>query len=84
MTHYFQDGFPIYGPVQYFSDSEKKIYLDPANCADCTLKQLQMSDLDNCGGQLIADGDAAVGKNTKLTESRKLILIRTENATLMI
>ena len=59
--------------MQYFSDSERKIYLDPANCDDCTLKQLQMSDLDNCGGQLIADGDAAIGKhkNKPLKKEKK-------------
>ena len=39
------DGFPLYGPMQYYSTSAKKIFLDAANCAqvaDCELRQLQV------------------------------------------
>ena len=52
------DGFPLYGPMQYFSPSSGKIYLNPENCDDCVLKQLEESDLDTCGGQEVADGNA--------------------------
>ena len=56
------DGFPLYGPMQYFSPSNEKIYLNPEdNCGDCVLKQLEESDLDTCGGIEIADGNADDG-----------------------
>ena len=55
------DGFPLYGPMQYFSPSSGKIYLNPENCDDCVLKQLEESDLDTCGGQEVADGNAEDG-----------------------
>ena len=55
------DGFPLYGPMQYFSPSSGQIYLNPENCDDCVLKQLEESDLDTCGGQEVADGNAADG-----------------------
>ena len=34
-----RDGFPIYGPMQYYSASEGKVYNDPSNCDDCELTQ---------------------------------------------
>ena len=33
------DGFPFYGPMQYYSASEGKVYNDPRNCDDCELTQ---------------------------------------------
>jgi hypothetical protein len=33
------DGFPIYGPVQYYSEAAGKIYLDPSGCDDCVLTE---------------------------------------------
>jgi len=56
-----KDGFPLYGPMQYYSASEGKMYLDPANCNDCVLMQLNNSEVDECGGIEVADGDATIG-----------------------
>ena len=33
------DGFPFYGPMQYYSAREGKVYNDPRNCDDCELTQ---------------------------------------------
>ena len=55
------DGFPIYGPMQYYSESENKIYMDPNNgCSDCELI-LMNHQRDTCGGLEVADGDADAG-----------------------
>ena len=56
------DGFPIYGPVQYYSESEGKVYIDPANCSDgCPLTRLDTTTLDVCNGIEVADGNADDG-----------------------
>merc|ERR1712227_779769 len=59
-----KDGFPIYGPMQYYSQDKGKIYTNKANCdADpsCQLRQLMNLQFDKCGGIEIEDGDAALG-----------------------
>ena len=55
------DGFPFYGPMQYYSASEGKVYKDPANCSDCELTQLNAYHTDVCGGIEVADGNAEEG-----------------------
>ena len=40
------DGFPIYGPMQWWSPSEELIYINPENCGDCVLRQLGNSEVD--------------------------------------
>ena len=47
------DGFPIYGPMQNYSPSMKKVFLD--GCADCELTQLSSEHTDVCGGVEVAD-----------------------------
>ena len=37
-----KDGFPIYGPMQYYSAPEGKVYIDPSNCDNCRLRQLMV------------------------------------------
>lgn len=49
------DGFPIYGPMQYYSESEGKVYIDPDQCSNCTLMQLNSRQTDACGGIEVAD-----------------------------
>ena len=44
------DGFAIYSPMQYYSASEGKVYIDESNCSDCTLMQLDSRHTDRCGG----------------------------------
>ena len=51
-----RDGFPIYGPVQNYSPSVKKVYL--GSCSDCILTELDSNMLDLCGGIEVADGDS--------------------------
>lgn len=51
-----RDGFPIYGPVQNYSPSLKKVYLE--SCSDCILTELDGNMLDLCGGIEVADGDS--------------------------
>ena len=41
--------------------SERRIYLNPDNCDDCVLKQLEQADLDTCGGRKVADGSEEDG-----------------------
>ena len=36
--------------MQYFSESEGKMYADPSACSDCVLKQLNNNETDFCGG----------------------------------
>ena len=55
------DGYPIYGPMQYWSPKEKQIYIDPANCSDCRLRQLNNNNVDVCGGVTVGDGSASDG-----------------------
>ena len=55
------DGFPFYGPMQYYSAREGKVYNDPRNCDDCELTQLNAFHTDTCGGIEVADGDASEG-----------------------
>ena len=55
------DGFPFYGPMQYYSASEGKIYKNPDNCNDCELIQINSVHTDACGGIEVADGDETEG-----------------------
>ena len=57
------DGFPLYGPMQYWSPSERKIYIDPSNCEDCELRQINNGEVDECGGVEVADGTTTEGTN---------------------
>ena len=57
------DGFAIYGPMQYYSASEGKVYINPDNCSDCTLMQLDSRHTDRCGGIEVADGSSGVGRH---------------------
>jgi hypothetical protein len=56
-----KDGFPIYGPMQWWSPSEEKIYLDATACGDCELRQIREYQTDVCGGVEVADGSAEDG-----------------------
>ena len=47
--------------VKFLYFSEERIYLNPDNCDDCVLKQLEQEDLDTCGGRKVADGSAEDG-----------------------
>ena len=62
------DGFPIYGPMQYYSSAENKIYIDPSSCSDCSLT-LVNTQRDACGGIEVADGNAADGTNYRYITS---------------
>ena len=53
------DGFAIYGPMQYYSKSEGRMYAN--NCASCELIQLNGDHTDTCGGIDVADGSSADG-----------------------
>lgn len=55
------DGFAFYASTQYYSASEGKVYIDPANCSDCQLMQLDSRHTDRCGGVEVADGNANEG-----------------------
>ena len=55
------DGYPLYGPMQWWSPSEKKIYIDPTECGDCRIRQLNNNNVDVCGGVEVADGKASEG-----------------------
>ena len=55
------DGFPFYGPMQYYSEREGKVYKDPSRCSDCKLMQLNAVQTDACGGIEVADGDPQEG-----------------------
>ena len=54
-----RDGFPIYGPMQYYSSRTKKIYLN--QCSDCALVQINGDHVDACGGIEVGDGSASDG-----------------------
>ena len=54
-----RDGFPIYGPVQWYSASARKVYLNPSNCGDCKLTQMTSNILDQCNGIEVADGSTS-------------------------
>ena len=56
-----KDGFPIYGPVQLYSASEGKIYINENNCGDCVLTRMHTNILDDCNGIEVADGDVTKG-----------------------
>ena len=60
-----KDGFPIYGPVQWYSPSLNKIYSsNPGNnCRDCKLTQISSGMLDQCNGIEVADGSSSDGSN---------------------
>jgi len=45
-----RDGFAIYGPMQYYSEFENKIYIDRNKCNDCKLVQINGDQTDHCGG----------------------------------
>ena len=51
-----RDGFPIYGPMQYYSASRGKIFVNIGACDDCRLVQLNGDHTDACGGIEVADG----------------------------
>ena len=36
--------------MQHYSETEGKIYIDPSNCSDCSLRQLNNKETDACGG----------------------------------
>ena len=55
------DGFPIYGPMQWWSEKERKAYINKDNCSDCVLAQLDGTMTDKCGGVEMADGDPTIG-----------------------
>lgn len=55
------DGFAFYASVQHYSASEGKVYIDPSNCSDCQLMQLDSRHTDRCGGIEVADGNADEG-----------------------
>ena len=54
-----RDGFPIYGPVQWYSASARKVYLNPSKCGDCKLTQMTSQILDQCNGIEVADGSTS-------------------------
>ena len=56
-----RDGFAIYGPMQYYSKAQNKIYIDLGACADCELIQINGEQTDACGGVEVADGDSSEG-----------------------
>ena len=58
-----KDGFAIYGPVQWYSASSGKIWMDPTNCSDCVLTRMDTTTLDVCNGLEVEDGDSTVGDN---------------------
>ena len=62
------DGFPIYGPMQYYSLDEDKIYIDPSNCDDCELTMINYQ-RDACGGLEVADGDESDGTHYRYITS---------------
>ena len=53
------DGFPIYGPMQYYSEPEGRIYI--TKCDHCELMQLNGDHTDTCGGIEVADGNSGDG-----------------------
>ena len=66
------DGFPFYGPMQYYSTSEGKVYKNPDNCNDCELIQINSVHTDACGGIEVADGDETEGGQYR--NGQKIIL----------
>ena len=58
-----KDGFPIYGPVQWYSASSGTIWNDPASCSDCELMRMDTTLLDDCNGLEVEDGVVADGSN---------------------
>ena len=62
------DGFPIYGPMQYYSLDKDKIYIDPSNCDDCELTMINYQ-RDACGGLEVADGDESAGTHYRYITS---------------
>ena len=53
------DGFPVYGPMQWYSKSQKKVYNN--KCSDCELVQITSDMADICGGLEVGDGNADEG-----------------------
>ena len=49
--------------------------MNPDNCDDCVLKQLEQEDLDTCGGRKVADGSAEDGTMYRYIASGKLNLL---------
>ena len=46
--------------------------MNPDNCDDCVLKQLEESDLDTCGGIEVADGNADDGTTYRYIAGGKI------------
>ena len=53
------DGFPVYGPMQWWNPIEKKAYIE--QCPDCILTQIDSTMTDKCGGVEMGDGDPEIG-----------------------
>lgn len=49
--------------------------MNPDNCDDCVLKQLEQEDLDTCGGRKVADGSADDGTMYRYIASGKRNLL---------
>ena len=68
------DGFPIYGPMQYYSQPEGKIYIN--KCHDCELIQLNGDHTDTCGGIEVADGNPADGTNYRYVKIFRILVYK--------